>query len=105
LWVEREIAIGIDIHAACCPHANFRPAVDREACPEIAARLAVATGEERILKRLNGVALAIELIAGRIDQRVLEREREAVVGQRLEEREHDRARGRLTILRRIRNEL
>ena len=45
--------------------------------------------------RLAGIALAVQVIARRILNLVADRQREAVVGQRLGERERDRASGRL----------
>ncbi len=91
-----EVAVGVDVDASGAPGADLRPAVDGEAGDEIAAGLAVAAGEVRRTVRLDRVALSVQLVARRIDHVVLDRQREAVVGQRIGETEHQRAGGRLT---------
>ena len=65
--IEGEVAVGVDVHAPAAPGADLRPAVDGEAGDEVAARLAVAAGEVRRAVGLGGVALAVQLVAGRID--------------------------------------
>src|SRR5262249_50600489 len=94
--VPDAVAVDVQVLAAAAGRADLRTAVDREPRHEVAAGLAVAAGEGRHVERLAGVALAVELVAGHIDDGGVENgEGEAVIGQGRGEVEGDGAGGGL----------
>src|SRR5207249_11404714 len=67
LRVKVAVAVEVDELLAVAEDADLGPAVDGEAGHEVAAGLAVAAGEGRLVERLAGVALAVEVVARRVD--------------------------------------
>ena len=67
--IPGHVAVDVDPDAAGRIGADLRPAVDREPGHEVAAGLAVAAGECRIAVGLDGVALAVQFVAGQVDDR------------------------------------
>jgi hypothetical protein len=67
LGIDDQVAVDIDERAAGRVVADLRPAIDREAGDKVAARQTIACREQRDAEGLSRVALAVELIARRID--------------------------------------
>ena len=75
--------------------AQLRPAVHGEPGHKITARLAIPAREQRGLVRFDGVALPVQVLARRIRERIGDRQRETIVGQRFLEFENDAGGGHL----------
>ncbi len=104
LRIPERIAIGIDLDRSGPEIADLRPAIDRKAGHEVAARMPVAAGEVGRAVGLRGIALAVQLVAGRVAQAVVDRQRVPVVGQGLGEENLDRRRRNLADAAGIRRE-
>ncbi len=89
IGIEDEIPIRVDPDTSGGPDADLRATVDGETGREVFTRFPVAGGELRDLLRLDGVGFAVQGVARIVLDAVRHGEREAIVGQRLEEVQTD----------------
>src|SRR5262245_12827976 len=101
LLINDKVAVDVDEGRAQGKRSDFWPGVDGKTGHEVAAGMTIAAGKMRSAIRFVRIALAIEPVAGWIDDRILDQKRIAIVGERAGELELNARGGRLPIDNRI----